>query len=284
MGRARPWCGMGTATRLGWRDGGTLGVFAFGFAYWFGFVLVLEPGNVLRADQAPLLGQEILRLTGAGLLGAAITPLVFALARRFPAEGPGDGRRILLHLGAAFAIAAWLIVASTVLAVLFLSEERRPLGAALLGQFAANGLLLFFFVVLLSAIAHGFHYFRRYGEAAALPESAERFLQSVAVKDRERTLIVAMTDVGWIEAQGNYVALHAGGRAHLIRETLTAFERRLDPARFARIHRRTIVALPRVKSIAPLPGGDATVTLEDGAEIRMSRSYREAVRAKLTTT
>jgi two-component system, LytTR family, response regulator len=94
-------------------------------------------------------------------------------------------------------------------------------------------------------------------------------------------VLLDLAAVDWIETQGNYLGLHAGGTTHLVRGALRAFEPRLDPARFARVHRRIVVALDRVVEVTALEGGDADLRLRDGAVVRLSRSYRKAVRERL---
>lgn len=258
----------------GWRQ-----EIPLGFFYWLALVTVLEPGNVMRSATLPL-GQEAIRLAGAALLGAAITPLVFALTRRFPIEGEDRWRRAAIHLPADAGIAGGLILAAGVLAWAS-GLDRRPLVSALLDQLAVDGLLLFFAVVMLSAIAHAVLFFRRAQSAAdAPPPAVIGYLTAVPVKTRGRVTLLELSDVGWIGTEGNYLALHAGAATHLIRETSVAFEALLDPKRFTRIHRQTIVALARIRGIATLASGDATVTLDDGTALRMSRGFREAVRAK----
>src|SRR6185437_770500 len=102
----------------------------------------------------------------AGLLGAAITPAVFALTRRFPIEGEARWRRAAIHgLGDA-GLAASLIVAAGLLAALT-GLDRRPLAAALRDQLAVDGLLLFFAVVALTGIAHAVLFYRRAQDATA---------------------------------------------------------------------------------------------------------------------
>ena len=66
-----------------------------------------------------------------------------------------------------------------------------------------------------------------------------------------------------------------GPAAHLIRESLSRLEPRLDPARFARIHRSAIVAVSQVRDVTSLGAGDALLHLKDGTELRMSRNFRE---------
>ena len=105
------------------------------------------------------------------------------------------------------------------------------------------------------------------GGAAAYPR---RF----AVRDRDRILLVRSEDLVAVEAAGNYVLLVAASGKHLLRLTLTEMEEQLDPARFARIHRSTIVNLDRVREIHPEPHGDCDVVLEGGTTYRLSRAYR----------
>ena len=252
-----------------------------GFGYWLALVVVLEPGNIMRADGALPVGREVLRLVCAGLLGASVTPLVFTLARRWPVEGAERWARGGLHLLAAAVIATGLILVAGLLAMIA-GIDGRPLGEALLLQFEADGLLLFFAVVVLEAIAQASFFFRRAQDALDAPPPVKGgYLSIVPVKERGRVTLLDLADVGWIETQGNYLALHAGTATHLIRETSVKFEAALDPARFVRIHRQTIVALARIRSVTSLPSGDATVTLDDGTELRMSRGFRDAVRMKV---
>jgi hypothetical protein len=254
--------------------------FLIGFAYWLALVVVLEPGNIMRAGGGLPVGREVLRLVCAGLLGASATPLVFLLARRLPMERPARWARGGLHLLAAAGIATGLIAVAGVLARAA-GIDGRPLGEALILQFEADGLLLFFAVAVLDAIAQAQFFFRRAQDALdAPPPVASGYLTSVPVKTRGRVTVLDLAEVRWIESQGNYLALHGASSVHLIRETSVKFEASLDPARFVRIHRQTIVALDRIRTIASLPSGDATVTLDDGTELRMSRGFREAVRAK----
>ena len=95
------------------------------------------------------------------------------------------------------------------------------------------------------------------------------------VKDGERMFFVPVERVDWLEAEGNYVRLHCGGEAHLVRGTLGGMEEQLDPRRFTRIHRSTIVNVDRVKEVRPWFAGDYLVKLQDGTDLRLSRRYRD---------
>lgn len=95
-----------------------------------------------------------------------------------------------------------------------------------------------------------------------------------AVKHDQRIVLVKVDDVDWIESSANYARLHARGTSYLVRMTMSELEKRLDPVRFARIHRSTIVQVDRIKDIAPAWHGDFDVTLRDGTVLRLSRSFR----------
>ena len=108
------------------------------------------------------------------------------------------------------------------------------------------------------------------GDAAAFPR---RFL----VKGDGQMYFVPVDDIDWIEAYGNYVRLHVGKGVHLIRETLGNIERKLDPNRFARVHRSSIVNLDRVARMDLWGAGDYIVLLKDGTRLKLSRWYRSRI-------
>jgi two-component system LytT family response regulator len=87
--------------------------------------------------------------------------------------------------------------------------------------------------------------------------------------------------VDWIEAADYVVRIHAGGAVHVLREPIADLEKRLDPRRFFRIHRSTIVNLGSVKELQPLFHGEYVVIMRDGAELRLSRARRDRLQALL---
>ena len=93
--------------------------------------------------------------------------------------------------------------------------------------------------------------------------------------------IIRTADIDWWETDGNYMRLHVGSTSHLIRATATSIEAQLDPRLFLRIHRRYIVNIDRVVEVQPWFGGDAVVVLRTGAKLRLSRTYRERLHARL---
>jgi two-component system LytT family response regulator len=107
------------------------------------------------------------------------------------------------------------------------------------------------------------------------------YADRVLVKSDGRIRFLAVEALDWVEAADNYVRLHAGDQRHLLRETIRSVEARLDPTRFARIHRSAIVNLSKIRELQPTFNGEYMVTLTSGAKLTLSRTYRDAVRARL---
>lgn len=102
--------------------------------------------------------------------------------------------------------------------------------------------------------------------------------QRLVVRSQGRIRFVSVHEVDWIEAAGNYVRLHlTDGDSELVRETMIRLEERLDPDRFVRIHRSSIVNLDRVEEIRHWSSGEYIVELEDGTELKLTRTYRERI-------
>ena len=99
----------------------------------------------------------------------------------------------------------------------------------------------------------------------------QRFL----IRHGKRIAFVSEEDVDWIEAQGDYAALHVGDKAHLLREPLHTLEGRLDPQLFVRIHRSAIVRLDRISELYGSPNRDYSLRLKNGTPLRVSRTYSD---------
>jgi two-component system LytT family response regulator len=115
--------------------------------------------------------------------------------------------------------------------------------------------------------------------AAALGElgrPAHDYAKRLAIKGDGRVILVGVDEVDRLEAAGNYVEVHSGARHHLVRETMASLEARLDPARFVRVSRSSIVNADRVRELQPMFNGDFVVVLRDGTKIAGSRRYRAA--------
>jgi hypothetical protein len=115
----------------------------------------------------------------------------------------------------------------------------------------------------------------------------EALPQRLPVSVGNRTLQVDPAAIEWCAAAGNYVVVNFTGadgqsREGLIRETLTALGERLGPAIFARAHRSTIVNLARVRATQILPDGGWVLTMQSGADLVVSRTYRDAILGRLS--
>ncbi|MBC7896557.1 MAG: LytTR family transcriptional regulator [Cytophagaceae bacterium] len=113
------------------------------------------------------------------------------------------------------------------------------------------------------------------------PEPTTDPLDVVVVRIGERSIPVALSQVHWIGAAGNYAELHGATGHHLARITMSDLERRLDPARFVRVHRSAIVALPSIRAVRPRPNGSTEVVMVDGTVVPLSRVGRKALEAKM---
>jgi two-component system LytT family response regulator len=111
-------------------------------------------------------------------------------------------------------------------------------------------------------------------------KAQDGYAERLPVAGNGRILLVKTREIDWIEADGNYARLHVGASNHVIRETLTSLERKLNPRDFVRIHRSAIVNIHRVKEIHPWFHGYHLVILENGQKLRMSR-YQLAVAERL---
>lgn len=113
-------------------------------------------------------------------------------------------------------------------------------------------------------------------QALASLQQRDAYLERVPVREEERVVLVDVDDIVWIKASGNTVRLHLADRVHELRETMSALAARLDPRRFARVHRSAIINIRRVKDIHPWFNGYHVVTMDTGQQLRMSRYQHEA--------
>src|SRR5713226_9335661 len=109
----------------------------------------------------------------------------------------------------------------------------------------------------------------------------QKYLERLVIKSGGRIFFLRAEEIDWIEASGNYVRLHAGKESHLLRDTMHGIEGRLDPARFVRVHRSTIVNLDRIKELHPWFRGDHVIVLRDGTRLTLSRGCREKLEGRL---
>jgi len=99
------------------------------------------------------------------------------------------------------------------------------------------------------------------------------------VRANGRSFFVRVSDIDWVEAAGNYAVLHVGGETLEIRSSLTKLENELDPKRFVRVHKSHLVNVARIVEVTPWVSGDWRIRLQDGAEVNLSRRYRQRFEA-----
>lgn len=108
-------------------------------------------------------------------------------------------------------------------------------------------------------------------------EAASRYEKLINVKDRGQIFRVEVDTIEHIEAAGDYMCIYTGDNSLILRETMKDLERRLDPRKFQRVHRSTIVNLDQVRQVKPHTNGECFLVLDSGAEVKVSRSYRDVV-------
>lgn len=108
-------------------------------------------------------------------------------------------------------------------------------------------------------------------------EAASRFERLINIKDRGQIFRVEVGSIEHIEAAGDYMCIYTGDNSLILRETMKDLERRLDPRKFQRVHRSTIVNLDQVRQVKPHTNGECFLVLDSGAEVKVSRSYRDVV-------
>ena len=108
-------------------------------------------------------------------------------------------------------------------------------------------------------------------------EAAGRYEKLINGKDRGQIFRVDVDTIEHIEAAGDYMCIYTGDNSLILRETMKDLERRLDPRVFQRVHRSTIVNLDQVRQVKPHTNGECFLVLDSGAEVKVSRSYRDVV-------
>jgi two-component system LytT family response regulator len=135
-----------------------------------------------------------------------------------------------------------------------------------------------------SAVAHVkerlLTFVRELGALASAPDGwpgampGRTSVDRIPIHTGQGVAMLAVDDIEWVEARGDYVRVHSAGRVDLVRETISGFERRLPASRFVRVHRSTIVSVAKVKEVRLAPGAEPVAVLQSGARCRLSRSGR----------
>ena len=129
--------------------------------------------------------------------------------------------------------------------------------------------------------ARFFRVLERAKNAIAQRVDGPHAMDRLIVRSAGRVVFLRAAEIDWIEAADYYACLHVGARTHLLRRSLADLEREMDPHTFCRIHRSAIVNIARVRELRLDSNGEYEVVLESGKALRLSRSYREQLQAKL---
>ena len=107
--------------------------------------------------------------------------------------------------------------------------------------------------------------------------ASSRFEKLINIKDRGQIFRVDVESIERIDAAGDYMCIYTTDNSLILRETMKDLEKRLDPRTFQRVHRSTIVNLDQVRQVKPHTNGECFLVLESGAQVKVSRSYRDVV-------
>jgi two-component system, LytTR family, response regulator len=114
-------------------------------------------------------------------------------------------------------------------------------------------------------------------DAEAEAPAANRFERLINIKDQGQIFRVDVDTIERIDAAGDYMCIYSNGETLILRQTMKDLEKRLDPRRFQRVHRSSIVNLDLVRQVKPHTNGECFLVLDSGAQVKVSRSYRDVV-------
>jgi len=214
------------------------------------------------------------------LVIAALLPALYWLQRRWPASG---GLRNILILG--LAVVPFSLAHTAGMGALRLLWFSAIMGEAykfpltfdrLAYEFAKDVVSYSMLSVGVVVLGRLFRSVQAPAAAPAEPVSAGPLPERFAVRQRGgREVMVEVADIDWVEAAGNYAILHVGGDTFEIRSSLSKLEGELDPKRFVRVHKSHVVNIARIAEVTPWISGDWRIRLQDGAEVNLSRRYRQ---------
>ena len=217
------------------------------------------------------------------LVVAALLPVLYWLHRRWPISGPR--RNLLIHTLAVVPFSIVHTLGMTALRLLWFAGilgERYafPLTVDRLGYEFAKDVIAY--IMLNAGILALRHLLARPSAVPTAappvphpPQPVEPIKERFAVRKRGREIMVEVIDIDWVEAAGNYAVLHVGGETLEIRSSLSKLESELDPKRFVRVHKSYLVNVSRIAEVTPWISGDWRIRLHDGAEVNLSRRYRQ---------
>ncbi len=277
----------------------TVFLYAFAAATFFGAINAVEIISTDNGQHA--WGAAFAHALLLWYLFLPIVPLAIVLAQKLPAAQAHRLRNLFIHSLVALAVGsihpyAYILVYSLALQprwVFLVAKSQLPY----LHYWYMRDLLIAVLAYAVTVAAtQAFFYYRSFqrgqikagrteasrdvnegmpqvlNEPSARPQPMKRIL----VKAGDKALFVRPAEISWIEAQGNYVALHVGAQSYLLRQTITALEASLDPAKFQRIERSRIVNLDAIREMLPAGRGEYEIVLKDGVILKLSHTYRDS--------
>ncbi|HYX01382.1 MAG TPA: LytTR family DNA-binding domain-containing protein [Reyranella sp.] len=244
----------------------------------FAHTYVEVANEAARGNPIPF-GRAFAVETASHLVVGALVPVLYWMHRRWPIKGPR--RNLLVHVAALVPFSIIHTVGMAALRLLWfagiLGETYRfPLTLDRLGYEFAKDVVNY---GLLSATVVALRlWLARPSSPAVGPSPApspQPLSERFAVRKRGREIMVEVADIDWVEAAGNYAVLHVGGETLEIRSSLSKLEAELDPKRFVRVHKSYLVNIARIAEVTPWISGDWRIRLQDGAEVNLSRRYRQ---------
>ena len=219
------------------------------------------------------------------VVGLLCVWLVVRFDRRFSLLDPKIGAHTLAHLAftlvyTAIHVPGMVMIRHAVYGLAGRTYDFGDWGFELLYEYRKD--FATYFGVLVTLYVYRFLSSRLIGEASPIQDGeatdADPRTERLLIKKLGKEFLLRAEQIEWVEAAGNYMNLHAAGAVYPLRETLTGLLSRLDPDRFVRVHRSYIVNIDQIAEILPQDNGDGLIRMQDGAELRLSRRYREALR------
>src|SRR6185312_14374091 len=240
------------------------------------------------------IGRPLVDEITSHLVVAALLPALYRLHRRWPI---GERYNLVLHVAAVVPFSILHTSGMAALRLLWFSgivhvPYSFPLTADRLEyEFAKD--LVTYLMLTTGVVALNFLLQRKPAtpepaptplpETPQAPGEPQAPVERFAVRQRGGSeIVVEVADIDWIEASGNYAILHVGAETFEIRSSLAKLESELDARRFVRVHKSHVVNIARVTEVIPWVGGDWRIRLRDGAELNLSRRYRQRFEALVT--
>lgn len=246
----------------------------------------VEALNEARRGMTGIFDRALAIEVSSHIVVAALIPVLYWMHRRWPVGG--GPRNIAIHV---LGLVPFSLVHTIGMAALRLLWFSGILGEAYSFPITFDRLAYEFakdiinYGMLSAAVMALRHVFARVPTPVPEPSTPppspqpESLPERFAVRKRGKEIMVEVADIEWIEAAGNYAVLHVGGETLEIRSSLTKLESELDPKRFVRVHKSYVVNVARIAEVTPWVSGDWRIRLQDGAEVNLSRRYRQRFEA-----